>query len=616
MTILNSQIDGLDRAYKKVTSVFSPLVVQRLYAGFVSLLVTVLLVIILYNSPITGAIETETLRWRFETEHALTEKTRSQNIAVVEIKTSSPSDFVHGAILPSLLEKIEACHPAVLGIDLPIAGAPIELLKTLAKYPNIIVAFKHNSLDEPSLKSKDSERLPTFRRESGLYVEENGLVAHMPTVNEISAYSPSNVGFCEAIASRYRPSSEAVSKTAEEPIHFINYSNISFRTISGEQLQRGLFDPKVFENKIVLIGARDLSYVVPGPWPRTRKFERASEVNILAYAVQTLIEGSTIHASPKKLFTLFLYLLAIMSFLMPVCSHGIRTLIFLVALSALLFGSYAALVSAHVFVQIWPFLTGIVTCFAISTVAYSITDLNERNRQLRKTNTDLKEAQSELKKRGVEIARARELGMEEERKRIALDLHDDALKELFLASSAVEKHAGNGFSSAEAKQVQDKIHEASTKIRRIMANLSPSALNVCGLPGAIESLADIVRKDSSIEVSFADETNGDLDALDTNQALLLYRIVQEAFNNIEKHSQATKIAITLRMQNNKLLIAIADNGIGMNGHPAGSDAYGLNNMKYRAELIGAKVSWDKPEDLPAGTRVTVELIMPPNQLVS
>jgi len=610
MTIENRQIEGLDKLYKRVSSVFSPLAVQRLYAGFVSLLVTVLIVIILYNSPITGAIETESLRWRFESEHALTQKKICENITVVPLKPRNVPYYVNGG-LSSFLEKIEECKPAVIGVDLPISDPSKEFQKTLAKYPNIVLAFKRNALDSPPLHTKGGEVLPTVRGESGLYVEENGMVTQLPTVHEISTNKPDDESFCDVVASIYRPSAEL---TKQEPINFINYSNNSFRTISGEQIWKGQFDPKVFQNKIVLIGAQDLSYVTPGPWPRTRKFEVASEVDVLAYAIKTLIDGTTIHAAPKKLFTIFLYMLAIMSFLMPVCSHLVRTLIFLVSLAALLFGSYAALIYMHAFVQVWPLLTGIVSSFAISTVANSITDLNERNRLLRQSNTDLKEAQSELKKRGIEIARARELGMEEERKRIALDLHDDALKELFLASSTVEKHAGNNFSDTEVKQVQDKIHEASTKIRRIMANLSPSALEVCGLSGAIESLADTLRKETSMEVSFVNQTNSLLDSLDTNQALLLYRIVQEAFNNIQKHSQATKTAVILRMQDNKLLITVADNGIGMNGHSVSTDAYGLNNMKYRAELIGAKINWDKPGDNSAGTQVTVEFNLPPNLL--
>jgi signal transduction histidine kinase len=612
MTKVNSQIDGLDRLYQKVTSVFSPLVVQRLYAGFISLLVTVLIVIILYNSPITGAIETETLRWRFEAEHALAKKTAYENITIVNIKPRSIPYIVQEGLSP-FLEKIEACKPAVIGIDFPIQDTSIEFQKTLAKYPNIVLAVKHNALDSTSIRAKDSDILPTVRGESGLFVEENGMVAQLPTVREISTNKRGNDSFCDVIASFYHPAIEATGKTKQEPIHFINYSNTFFHTISDERIRKGQFDPYIFHNKIVLIGAQDLSYVMPGPFPRTRKFEVASEVDVMAYAVQTLIDGTTIHAAPKWMFTLFLYMLALMSFLMPICSHVLRTFIFLTALAALLFGSYAALIWTHTFVQIWPLLTGIVTSFAISTVANSVTDLRERNRQLRQSNTDLKEAQTELQKRGVEIARARELGMEEERKRIALDLHDDALKELFLASSTVEKHAGNGISTEGAKQVQEKIHEASTKIRRIMANLSPSALSVCGLPGAIENLADTMRKETEIDVSFEDHTNGSLDSLDANQALLLYRIVQEAFNNIQKHSQATKLSVTLQMQSNKLLIAIADNGKGMNGHSGDSDAYGLNNMKYRAELIGAKIGWEKPNGYPTGTQVTVEVSMPSHQ---
>jgi signal transduction histidine kinase len=590
-------------------SVLNLLIVQRLLAGLGSVLLIVLSVLALRESPITGAVETETLRWRFEVLNKLTDSSNSKDVEIVFLGEEMPDtgkQFEDS--LASLIEKIERAKPAVVGIDLALGRIDSKHLKDVLKaFPNIILGVPDNSIaaNGTDVAPDSTAALPESRRGSTrLYVEENGMVTQLPAGTGLFGKLPNEKTFCHIVASYYRAANNDPELTAESgPYHFINYKNLGFEELRSEAVGSKEFEPAVLRNKIVLIGNRDLAYTVPGVSPHIHKADRASEVLVQAFAIQTLIDESTIKPSPSLCFTLMLYTLALMGLLMPVWSHGVRSLVFATSLVTLFLGSCAAIIWAHIFIQIWPFLIGLVTSFIIGTVAYTITDLRARNRQLR-------QAQTELEKRGKEIARARESGMEQERKRIALDLHDDALKEIFLASTSVDKLLENGLEPTLGSQVQSKLHEASDKIRRIMANLSPSALDVCGLPGAIENLADDLGKETEIEVSMQSNVGSQLDSLDGNQALLIYRIVQEAFNNIQKHSKATKVSVDMNMQESNLDIAIADNGIGMNGSALRPNSYGLDNMKYRAELIGAAISWGQSSKFSSGTQVTLKFNLP------
>jgi signal transduction histidine kinase len=601
----------------RLTSVFPPLFWQRFYCGLASVLFTILVVLALFNSPITGALEAETLRWRFEVAHRFTHKQRSKDITVIylNLKPSGKTRLSTDRRLATLINKVEVAQPLVVGIDLPIDRMYSPRLEEAMRADSNLVIGVESDSAAAALTPHTSDLKPAFHCGStSLSVEENGMVAQLPPGSAQSGGYDKTAPFCHVLASLYRNTKDNSGFTARtEPLHFINYDDLDFGVLTSYDVLSPKFDASVLKDKIVLIGDPETNYVIPGNSPRIHKADQASEVLVQAFATQTLIDESTIAPSSPARFRLMLYALALLGLIMPLYGHGTRFFLFAASLLSLLVGSCLALVWALVFIQIWPFLIGLVTLFVAGTVAFTVTDLNERNRRLRQTqsilekrNVELEAAQTELETKRREIARAREQGMEEERKRIALDLHDDALKELFLASSVVEKSVGDGLAPTLGMQVQEKLREASDKIRRIMANLSPSALSVCGLPEAIENLADSLRKETEIEVEFHNNIGSKLDSIEENQALLIYRIVQEAFNNIQKHSKATKVFVDLTLTDAKLDIAIADNGVGMNGRLLRPNAFGLDNMKYRAELVGAQISWGQSPRFSSGTQVNIE----------
>jgi signal transduction histidine kinase len=96
-----------------------------------------------------------------------------------------------------------------------------------------------------------------------------------------------------------------------------------------------------------------------------------------------------------------------------------------------------------------------------------------------------------------------------------------------------------------------------------------------------------------------------LDWLDPRNALHILRILQEAFTNIIKHTRATEIRVATRVENDHVMVTIADNGQGFSVESKlKNGGKGLSNQLRRAESIGAEISWESTD---AGTRMTLRL---------
>jgi two-component system sensor histidine kinase UhpB len=147
------------------------------------------------------------------------------------------------------------------------------------------------------------------------------------------------------------------------------------------------------------------------------------------------------------------------------------------------------------------------------------------------------------------------------------------------------------------------------EVRRAMENLSPSALETLGLVPAIESC--LTRASQSAERPFLTRfaclaRDADFNLSETEQ-LLTYRIVQEALNNISKHAAAGFVEIVILREGGSLLVRVSDDGRGMTASSDLRRARGIDNMRYRARLIGAELTWLKA----TGRRGTVvELRVP------
>jgi len=183
---------------------------------------------------------------------------------------------------------------------------------------------------------------------------------------------------------------------------------------------------------------------------------------------------------------------------------------------------------------------------------------------------------------------------EEERKRIASDLHDSVSHELLSLKNSFED---------KNEITNTKIDSIINDIRIISRNLHPIMFDKIGLQASIEQLVERTQSVNDFMVTADIDYNGLLSASDELQ---VYRILQEALSNIIKYANAVAAKITVQEKNNTLFIEIKDNGKGFNVAEKlnGKQAFGLHNIIERSRAIGgeAKIASDKN-----GTVITIEI---------
>jgi two-component system sensor histidine kinase UhpB len=217
-----------------------------------------------------------------------------------------------------------------------------------------------------------------------------------------------------------------------------------------------------------------------------------------------------------------------------------------------------------------------------------------------------------MTKRLIQVVGTEKLfeGAEDERRRIAMDLHDQTLADLSTILRDLQ-----GFSAVsdnpcqqQARGLEASLTSAMNNLRDIMNNLHPQTLDVLGLGAALE--AHLERQCDAPGLPqyhyFCDERIADL-GLSRLQQLALYRIGIEAITNVIKHASAGRFEVGLDLRGGLLSLSIEDNGRGFTMPSTMSSAgRGLNNLRERARAIGAEVDW-LPSRFSSGTRFELRL---------
>jgi signal transduction histidine kinase len=129
-------------------------------------------------------------------------------------------------------------------------------------------------------------------------------------------------------------------------------------------------------------------------------------------------------------------------------------------------------------------------------------------------------------------------------------------------------------------------------MRDVMAELRPHALDDYGLPAALRSLATGFSRRTGIQVAFEKEGRGA--DLPKPVDLAMFRIAQEALNNVAKHANAKRVEIAIRRKNGSAVLSVRDNGVGFDPQridgPRAEAGWGLLIMRERAEAVGAQFS--------------------------
>lgn len=209
-----------------------------------------------------------------------------------------------------------------------------------------------------------------------------------------------------------------------------------------------------------------------------------------------------------------------------------------------------------------------------------------------------------------EIIRAQEF----ERKRIARELHDDVSPTLLLLIQRIDAITTNNRLnlSAHMKQKMEDLRcqsvEALESLRRIAQDLRPRILDDLGLIPALEWMADSLIRNHGIETEI--EVLGQQRDLPSEVQLLLFRIAQEALNNIRRHTDASMALVTVEFGDDETMLSISDNGKGFElpermSDMAGSGKLGLAGMQERAQLLGGRINISSQPG--KGTTVTVHV---------
>ncbi len=183
---------------------------------------------------------------------------------------------------------------------------------------------------------------------------------------------------------------------------------------------------------------------------------------------------------------------------------------------------------------------------------------------------------------------------DEERHRIARDLHDGLGQELAVAKMVLGKSLGPNSTPAErqvANEASEIIDRAIQQVRSMSHLLHPPLLDEVGLLSALSWYMDGLTKRSGIETSF--EVQPDFPRLAPELETAIFRIVQEALTNVFKHSEASKVWINLSRRDSQTIVSVRDDGKGIKKRTADlqpdSIGIGLGGMRQRAKEFGGEL---------------------------
>ncbi len=228
-----------------------------------------------------------------------------------------------------------------------------------------------------------------------------------------------------------------------------------------------------------------------------------------------------------------------------------------------------------------------------------VTDITVRKR----SEDALRTSEQELRALAARLLTAQE----DERRRIARDLHDEATQRLALFSIEIGKVARETGATAvelrtRCRKLQEEVVRLSDEIRRLSHGLHPPELEDLGLSAALEELCEEFGRAHGIRVTLEGES-----AASRAVGSCLYRIAQEAMQNARRHGHATEVKVRLRGGDGRVELEVQDNGVGFSGE-AGTKPRGLGivSMRERVRLVQGNLTIETGE----GRGTTVRAVVP------
>ncbi|HEX2926237.1 MAG TPA: histidine kinase, partial [Ruminiclostridium sp.] len=203
---------------------------------------------------------------------------------------------------------------------------------------------------------------------------------------------------------------------------------------------------------------------------------------------------------------------------------------------------------------------------------------------------------------------------EEERKRVAREIHDgpaQSMSNVVIKAEICERLMDKDAEEArkELQNLKKVMRDSLQEVRKIIYNLRPMALDDLGLLPTLERYVISFKEETGIDVQLRSKGIGE--EIKPVISLAVFRIVQEALNNVLKHAKAKRVSILLERVNKKLNILIVDNGVGFNTddvktiEPESTGGFGLFSMKERVALLEGDV--DIVSQVGVGTKIKIHI---------
>lgn len=249
-----------------------------------------------------------------------------------------------------------------------------------------------------------------------------------------------------------------------------------------------------------------------------------------------------------------------------------------------------------------------VILFLVSMVVYLLIERSKRIQVQRALEHDVAErekAEAALRDLGVRLINAQE----EERSRVARELHDDFSQRLAVLAINL-KRATRGFATdpeKAAEQVSELCEQTSdigADLHKMSRNLHSSTLDVLGLVEGMRSLCKEFTEQQGLPVEFL--ADGVPRTVPSTISLCLFRIVQEALSNVKKHSGARDAVVELQGSEKDIVLSIADGGVGFDQtDPSFKAGLGLQSMRERLRAVRGTIDVDSGKG--SGTQIIVQV---------
>ncbi len=525
-------------------------------------------------------------------------------------------------LIKTAIEKLEGSGVKAIGINLNLSNSSVnqsdeKLAKTISKYKNIVISNSIHSF--PSTQLNNILRSASDIGYGELYADYDKIVHKLEPLDSNYKTFPS---FSYAV---YKTSErkDVDKKLKYKNEFYLRYPSEGFTRYSFIDLLEGDIKPKNLKDKIVILGIGLKSKLMRDQLlSPMQKGNFISDSEVQAVAISNLFSRSYLFKLRLKDFHFsFIFISMFLGVLFSTVPAIRRLIAATVLFIIVILSSQISYSHFNLLLEIVPVIFLLLGNLIIGSLVYLQLNLQEQNvklensqQELKGTNIQLSTAFMELNERVSELKEVRKQlagRSEEERKRIARDLHDDTLARITDLRRYIESVINSeNLAPVVKKHLESSIQtlgNVTQEIRRIINALRPSMLdNVLGLIPAIENLLDELSKRSFNKIQTNLETKISKIKLSESDEIHLYRIIQEALNNAYKHSGASKVEILIEQQPGQLLVLVADNGIGFQTDLP-LNGFGLVDMKERAELIGANVQY---LNKPAGFGATLEITIP------